>query len=116
LQDHAKTIEYRKLAWAKLKGKKSLQKVGATENYIYGKALLSFFKAAYFMDKETIPFRKFPTLCNSLVSCNAPMIEKLYHDEKACNDMVFGIFLEEGLPLTCLLELLWIFYGKEDRF
>jgi hypothetical protein len=30
--------------------------------------------------------------------------------------VVFATFLEEGLPLTCLLELLWIFYGKEDRF
>jgi len=43
------------------------------------------------MGKETVPFHKFPSLCDLLVSCNAPMTEKLYHDEKACADMVFAI-------------------------
>ena len=38
-----------------------------------------------------MPFHKFPSLCNLLVSCKAPMTAKLYHDEKACGEMVFGI-------------------------
>jgi hypothetical protein len=91
LQDHAKINEHRKLAWTKHEGKKSLQKAMAAANHSYDEALLSLFKAAYFMDKETIPFHKFPTLCNLLVSCKAPMTKKLYHDEKTCNDMIFGI-------------------------
>jgi hypothetical protein len=91
LQDHAKTIEHRKLAWAKCEGKKSLQKAVAAANHVCDEALLSLFRAAYFMGKETIPFHKFPTLCDLLMFCNAPMANKLYHDEKACNDMVFGI-------------------------
>ena len=38
-----------------------------------------------------MPFHKFPSLCNLLVSYNSPMTSKLYHDEKACGKMVFGI-------------------------
>jgi hypothetical protein len=91
LQDHAKTNEHRKLAWAKHQGKKSLQKAVVAANHSCDEAVVSLFKAAYFMGKETIPSHKFPTLCNLLVSCKAPMTEKLYHDEKACNDMVFAI-------------------------
>lgn len=91
LQDHARTNEHKNLAWAKHQGKKSLQKVVAAANHSCDEALLSFFKATYFMGKETIPFHKFPTLCNLLISCKAPMIKKLYHDKKTCNEMVFGI-------------------------
>jgi hypothetical protein len=73
LQDHAKTNELRKLAWAKHEGKKSLQKAMAAANHSCDEALLSLFKAAYFMGKETIPFHKFSSLCNLLISCKAPM-------------------------------------------
>jgi hypothetical protein len=91
LQDHAKTNKHRKLAWAKHEGKKSLQKAMAAANHSCDEALLSLFRAAYFMGKETILFYKISSLYNLLISCKAPMTEKMYHDEKACNDMVFAI-------------------------
>jgi hypothetical protein len=52
-----------------------LQKAVAAENRTYGVALLSLFKAAYFMVNETIPFQKFPTLHDLLVSYSAHMTE-----------------------------------------
>ena len=90
LQDHAKTNEHRKLSWAKHGGQKSLQKAIAVANHSYNEALISLFRTTYFMKKESVPFHKFPSLYNLLVSCNAPMTSKLYHDEKACGEMVFG--------------------------
>ena len=91
LQDHAKTIEHRKLSWAKHGGQKSLQKAIAVANLSCDQALISHFRVSYFMEKECVPFHKFPSLCNLLVSYNAPMTSKLYHDKKAYIEMVFGI-------------------------
>jgi kynureninase len=78
LQDHAKTNEHRKLAWAKHEGKKSLQKAMAAANHSCDEALLSLFRAAYFMGKETIHFYKFSSLCNLLISCKTAMTEKIH--------------------------------------
>ena len=91
LQYHAKTNEHRKLSWAKHGGQKSLQKAIAAANHSCDKVLISLFRATYFMEKECVSFHKFPSLCNLLVCCNAPMTSKLYHDKKACGEMVFGI-------------------------
>ena len=49
------------------------------------------FKVAYFLGKETIVYCKFPALCELLLSVHANITTKLYHDEKACAEMLFYI-------------------------
>ena len=39
-----------------------------------------------------LPWHKFASLCELLVSCKTPITEKLYHHEKACVDMMFAIY------------------------
>jgi len=44
------------------------------------------------MGNEYVPFYKFPSLCNILLSCSALMASTLYHNEKAYAEMVLSIF------------------------
>jgi len=48
----------------------------------------SLFKVAYFLGKQSLSYSKFPSLYKLLVSVNAPMTLSLYHDEKACVDLI----------------------------
>jgi hypothetical protein len=91
LQDHAKSVEHRKLSWAQNGGRKLMEKQVSSMNRVCDEALLYLFRVAYFMGKESIPFHKFPSLCQLMVSYNLTMTEKLYHDEKACADMALAI-------------------------
>ena len=69
LQDHAKTNEHRKLSWAKHGDQKSLQKAILVANHSYDEALISLFRAAYFMGKECVPFHKFSSLTPYSLFC-----------------------------------------------
>ena len=59
LQDHAKTNEHRKLSWANHGGQKSLQKAIAAANHNCDEALISIFRAAYFMGRNVCLFINF---------------------------------------------------------
>ena len=68
-----------------------MEKMVAASNKVCDDVVLSLFKAAYFLDKETIEYCKFPTLCELLLSVHANITTKLYHDEKAYAGMLFSI-------------------------
>src|ERR1700738_4394273 len=63
----------------------------AKANRACDEAVMSLFKAVYFIGKECIPCHKFASLCELLVSCKTPITQKLDHHEKACVDMMFVI-------------------------
>ena len=90
-QDHGKSEEHKNYVWVDQKGKKTMEKMVAASNKACDEAVLSLFKAAYFLGRETISYCKFPALCEMLVSVNANIPTKLYHDEKACAEMLFCI-------------------------
>ena len=52
---------------------------------------MTLFKTTHYMRQELLPFGKFPTLCNLLLSVNAIIITKMYYDDKACADMLVCI-------------------------
>jgi len=70
-QDHARFDEHRRLTWATQSGKKIMEKVIIESNKTCDEAVLVFFKATYFIGKETLSFCKFPGLCKLLLSLNA---------------------------------------------
>ena len=91
LQDHAKSIEYKKLTWVKFGGKQTLKKQVTLVNQFCNEAMICLFGAAYFIGKEGVSFHKFPSLCTLLLYYKALLSEKLYHDEKAYSKMIFSI-------------------------
>ena len=52
---------------------------------------MKLFKTSYYVGKELLPFSKFPTLCDLLLSGNATITIKMYHDDKVCADMLVCI-------------------------
>ena len=90
-QDHSKSEEHKHYVWVDQKGKRTMEKMVAATNKVCDDVVLSLFKAAYFLGKETIGYCKFPALCELLLSIHANITTKLYHDEKACVEMFFCI-------------------------
>ena len=60
-----------------------MEKMIAASNKVYDDVVLSLFKDAYFLGKETIGYCKFSVLCELLLSVHANITTKLYHDEKS---------------------------------
>ena len=54
-------------------------------------ALLTLFRATYYLDRETIPFCKYSALCDLLLTYKSPITNGLYHDEKSCAEMIYCI-------------------------
>ena len=48
-------------------------------------ALLTLFRVAYYLDRETIPFCKYSTLYDLFLVYKSPITNGLYHDEKSCD-------------------------------
>jgi hypothetical protein len=142
-----------RLSWAMQFGEKLIHKALAATNKTCDEVLLTIFRVAYYIGKNTIPFNKFTPLCNLLVLVKACITKKLYYDEKSCADMVFCIskvvktkvldrvknanffgikidestdiavishlvvfatFVEDGLPVSTFLGLLFISEGPKD--
>jgi hypothetical protein len=87
--DHEQSKEHKRLAWAKQKGKKVMEKAIAVANQTCDEAMLALFKVAYFIVKETLPFSKFLKLCKLLVDLKAYITKDLYYDDKSCADLIF---------------------------
>ena len=91
LQYHFKCNEHKKLSYAKHVGKITLKKCVVKANSSCDEAVMSLLKAVYFLGKKPIPCQKFASLCELLVSCKTSIVENLYHNEKACVEMMFAI-------------------------
>jgi hypothetical protein len=92
LQNHAKSIEHKKLTWAKFERKKIKKKQVTSNNRLCNETMMCLFRAAYFIGKEGLSFHKFSSLCALLLTCKIILPEIFYHDEKTCSEMVFTIF------------------------
>jgi len=65
-----------------------MERIEAQATKTYDEALLIHFKTTHYARKELLPFNKFSTLCNLLLSINVTITTKMYHDDKACADML----------------------------
>ena len=90
-QDHQNSKEHKRLSWATQQGEKIMEKHIRAANKCCDEALLTLFRAAYFLGRETIPFNKYSSLCALLVASKASCTESMYHDEKSCAEMLFCI-------------------------
>ena len=90
-QDHGKFKEHKHYVRVDQKGKRTMEKMVAASNKVCDDVVLSLFKAAFFLGKETIGYCKFPALCGLLLFVHANITTKLYHDEKAFAEMLFCI-------------------------
>ncbi len=89
--DHSQSVEHRKLAWAAQSGSKRMEKHIAEQSKTADNALLTLFKTTYYIGMGTIPFSKFTPLCDLLVDLKTEITPTLYHDDKACADMLICI-------------------------
>ena len=89
--DHFQNVEHRKLAWAAQSRSKRMEKHIAQQSKTADEALLTLFKAAYYIGMGTIPFSKFPPLYDLLVDLKTDITPSLYHNDKACADMLICI-------------------------
>lgn len=80
------------MSWATQQGEKIMKKVIRATNKCCDEVILTLFRAAYFLGKETIPFNKYSTLCELLVANKASCTESMYHDENSCAELLFYIF------------------------
>ena len=90
-QDDGKSAEHERLTWAMQKCERTMEKGIVEANRACDGAMHSLFQAAYYVGKEVIQFHRFPGLCALLVKVKANMMEKLYHDEKSCGEILFYI-------------------------
>ena len=54
-------------------------------------ALLTLFRATYYLNRKSMFFSKYPVLYDLLLTCKSPITNGLYHDEKSCAKMIFCI-------------------------
>ena len=54
-------------------------------------ALLTLFRAAYYLGREKITSCKHSALCDLLLTYKSPITNGLYHDEKSCAKMIYCI-------------------------
>ena len=151
--EHQISKKHKKLVWAAQEGQKVMEKMMHQVTKSYDEALLTLFRAAYYLGRETIPFCKYSALCDLPLTCKLPIINGLYHNEKSYAEMiycistiihkkklnrirdskffglmidestdisstghvvVFGTFVEEGLPISVFLGLFEVPNGKKD--
>ena len=53
--------------------------------------LITLFRSAYFLAKETVPLTKFSSLCKLFLRSKSNITESLYPDKKSCAEMMFYI-------------------------
>ena len=64
--EHQISKEHKKLAWAAQKGQKFMEKLMHQVTKSCDEALLTLFRDAYYLDRETIPFCKYLALYDLL--------------------------------------------------
>ena len=90
--EHQISKEHKKLVWAVQEGQIAMENMIHQITKSCDGALLTLFRAAYYLDREAIPFSKFPTFCYLFLKCKSIITNGLYHDEKSCAELIFCIF------------------------
>ena len=89
--EHQISKKHKKLALAAQEGQKVIEKMMHQVTKACDEALLTLFRAAYYLSRETIPFCKYSALCDLLLTCKSSITNDLYHDEKSCVEMIYYI-------------------------
>ena len=102
--DHARSNEHRRLSWASSSGEKTMERAILHSQRACDEALMTLFRAAYFIGKQSLPFSKFPSLCDLLKSVKAPITTSMYQDEKACANLIWCISVRLQKKILCRIR------------
>ena len=75
--EHKISKEHKKLAWRAQEGQKVMKKMMHQVTKSYDEALLTLFRAIYYLDREIIPFYKYSALCDLLLTCKSSITNGL---------------------------------------
>ena len=81
--------------------RKSWKKIISSDQRACDEVLQTPFKVAYFTEKQSLPYSKFPTLCKLLIYVNALITPSMYQDEKACSDLIRCISVVIQKKIIC---------------
>ncbi|KAL3677120.1 hypothetical protein R1sor_027068 [Riccia sorocarpa] len=72
-------------------GDKPMDRILKTAASMCNDAMLTLFRAAYFVGKHSLTFSNFPPFCELLKTCTSDIPVKLYQRAKSCIDFIFHI-------------------------
>lgn len=80
--NHSRSNIHHMFVWACTSGEKTMRKTISSSPCACDEALQTFFKATYFIWKQSLPYSKFSALNKLLMSVNAPITSNMYQDKK----------------------------------
>ena len=113
--DHSRSNEHHGLIWACTSKEKIMKKTISSGERARDEALQTFFKATYFIGKQSLPYPKFLALCKLLMSVNAPITSSMYQDNKTCSNLIRSISVVIQKIINCRIQTLPVFCIIVDK-